>query len=251
VQPIVIVGGFMSFAMLYDGMRESLEALTGRRVLVVQTHSHDWLPSVSTWGWAYLLRKVERAVQQAVRESDTGKVTLIGHSAGGVLARLYLGPRPVWGQACRGLEHVDTLVTLGSPHANQGGLTRGGRMSRWVERHYPGAYFDGVAYASVAGKLTRGDDAGTPRERFAYKTYKQICGQGDAWGDGLIPVKSALLSGACQIVLDGVGHFNGFGGPWYGSRQVIPLWWQGAGGDHGCASTSDSDSSGDVVSRAR
>jgi pimeloyl-ACP methyl ester carboxylesterase len=251
VQPIVIVGGFMSFAMLYDGMRDALEALTGQPVFIVETHSYDWLPSVSTWGWVYLLGKVERAVRQAVRESDTGKVTLIGHSAGGVLARLYLSPQLLWGHAYRGLDDVDSLITLGSPHVNRGGLARGGRMSRWVERHYPGACFEGVAYISVAGKLMQGKRAGTPRERFAYGTYKQIGGKGDDWGDGMIPVKSALLSGACQIVLEGVGHFTGFGGPWYGSREVIPLWWQKVGGNHVRTSKSNSDGGGDAASRGK
>jgi len=48
---------------------------------------------------------------------------------------------------------------------------------------------------------------------------------GDVWGDGLIPVRSALLEGSRQIELDGVGHFVGFGGSWYGVPEVIARWW--------------------------
>ncbi len=50
-------------------------------------------------------------------------------------------------------------------------------------------------------------------------------GDGDVWGDGLVPVASALLRGSQQLTLDGVSHFTGFGGPWYGAIEVIPQWW--------------------------
>jgi pimeloyl-ACP methyl ester carboxylesterase len=224
-QPIVILGGFMSFAMLYWDMREALASATGQPVWVVETLGHDWLPGVTPVGWLRPLHKLDRTVRQAVSGSATGKVTLIGHSAGGVLARLYLSPRPFLGHAYRGLERVDGLITLGSPHHNRGGLTRGGVMSRWVEQRYPGAFFaPDVQYTSVAGKLTQGDPDGALHERWAYNNYERIGGKGDAWGDGLIPVESALLYGSHQLVLEGVSHFAGFGGTWYGSREVIPRW---------------------------
>lgn len=226
-QPIVIFGGFLSFAMLYRDMRNALASLTGQSVWIVETLGHDWLPSVTRMGWAYLLRKLDHTVRQAIRGSVTGKVTLIGHSAGGVLARLYLSPKPFLGYAYRGLDHVDHLITLGSPHHNQGGMTRGGAMSRWIEQRYPGAYFaPQVKYTSVAGRLIRGDPHGSLREQWVYDNYEKMSGDGTAWGDGLIPVESALLHGSNQLVLDGVSHFSGFGGPWYGDPEIIPLWWQ-------------------------
>ena len=226
-QPIVIFGGFLSFSMLYWEMRDALERITGQPVWIVETLGHDWLPSVTRVGWAYLLRKLDRTVQQALGKSATDKVTLIGHSAGVVLARLYLSPKPFLGHAYRGLDHVDHLVTLGSPHHNRGGLTRGGPTSRWVEQRYPGACFaPRVQYTSVAGKLTRGDPNGSRREQWAHDNYAKIGGDGAAWGDGLIPVDSALLHGSNQLVLNGVSHFSGFGGPWYGSPEIISLWWR-------------------------
>ena len=164
----------------------------------------------------------------AVRQSATGKVTLVGHSAGGVLARIYLSPKPFLGHAYRGLGHIHHLITLGSPHDNQRKSLHGGRMSRWVEKRYPGAYFaPRVKYTSVAGKLLRGNREGSLRERHAHVFYEEIIGSGDVWGDGLVPVASALLHGSQQIVLDGVSHFTGFGGPWYGAAEVIPQWWSG------------------------
>jgi pimeloyl-ACP methyl ester carboxylesterase len=226
-QPIVIFGGFLSADRVYFALRESLAALTGQQVSVVQTRSIDWLPSVSQVGWAVLLRKLDRAVRAAAQISATGKVTLIGHSAGGVLSRLYLSPRPFYGEAFRGYERVAHLITLGSPHHNRGGLTRGGYMSRWIEQHYPGAaYTPLVSYTAVAGQSLRGDARGTPRERMAYRTYRSISGRGNEWGDGLVPVSAALLRNARHITLPGVAHYSVFGSEWYGSESIIPLWWQ-------------------------
>ncbi len=233
-QPIVILGGFLSPGTVYAGMRQALAAHSGQPVSVVDTQVYDWLPSVSLAGWALLLMKLDRTVRRAAQDSATGKVTLVGHSAGGVLARIFLSPEPFLGRRYAGLERVVHLITLGSPHHNQGGLRRGGRMSRWADRHYPGAAFSPpVTYTSVAGKLSRGDPNGLPRAQWAGRVYREICGDGEAWGDGLVPVPSALLSGSGQIVLDGVSHYSIFGARWYGSPEVLPLWWDSAAGD-GC-----------------
>ena len=94
-QPVVIMGGFLSADRIYFAMRETLTALTGKHVSVVQTRSVDWLPSVSQAGWAVLLRKLDRAVRAAAQISDTGKITLIGHSAGGVFSSSLPEPAPV------------------------------------------------------------------------------------------------------------------------------------------------------------
>jgi pimeloyl-ACP methyl ester carboxylesterase len=226
-QPIVILGGFLSSPRLYLGMREFLAASTGEAVYIVGADTVDWFASISPLAWSYLLRKVDPVVNRASQGSKTGKVTLIGHSAGGLLARIFLSPEPFLGHVYRGLARVDHLVTLGSPHYNQRRWLHGGLMSRWVEERYPGSFFvPRVRYTSVAGKLVRGDRRGSLRARHAYRFYKHINGMGKSWGDGLVPVESALLQGSEHIVLDGVSHYNGFGGPWYGDKSVIPRWWQ-------------------------
>jgi len=222
MQPIVIFGGFLSFPGAYRGMHDTLAQITGQPVWIVEARSYDWIRTISRKGWTYLLRKLERAVHQAVRHSTTGKVTLVGHSAGGVMARLYLSPKPFLGHAYSGLDHVDHLITLGSPHYNQ----RGGQMRRWVDDQYPGAYFaPQVEYTSVAGKAIRGNRHGSFRERWAHRFYERLGGDGKAWGDGLVPAGSALLRESQQITLEGVSHFTGFGGPWYGTAEVVPQWW--------------------------
>lgn len=221
-QPIVIVGGFLSFPAVYRGMRQTLTEVSDEPVWVVQAFVHDWILAVAPAGWQRLLDGLQRTVRRALRDSSTGKVTLVGHSAGGIVARLYLSPEPFQGVAYCGLKHVDRVITLGSPHHSQ----RGTNTRQWVDDEYPGACFaPQVGYASVAGKAVRGAPHGSFRERLAYLFYERLCGEGNTWGDGLVPVESALLRGSRQIVLEGASHFTGFGGPWYGARGVVPRWW--------------------------
>jgi hypothetical protein len=99
-------------------------------------------------------------------------------------------------------------------------------MARWIERYAPGSAFSArVRYVSVAGKYIQGNAKGSPFGRFSYKVYKDICGEGEVWGDGITPVSSALLPGSQHITLDGVSHYSLSGEPWYGSDEVLPLWW--------------------------
>ena len=94
-QPIVILGGFASLDALYVGMRAAMARCTGQPVSIVPAWSLDWLPGVRPEHWKRILDTLGDTVQRAVGASPTGKVTLIGHSAGGVLARFYLSPEPL------------------------------------------------------------------------------------------------------------------------------------------------------------
>lgn len=249
VQPIVFIGGVLSFPAVYRGMRETLSELAGQPVWVVDVFIHDWIRTTKPAGWKRLLDKLQHTVRQALGDSTTGKVTIVGHSAGGVIARLYLSPDPFLGVAYGGLEHVACLITLGSPHYSH----RGTRMRQWVEETYPGAYFaPRVDHVSVAGKAVQGRRHGSFRERFAYVFYSRLAGDGNTSGDGLVPVASALLRGSRQIALDGVSHFTGFGGPWYGAAEIIPCWWPGdgpvTGADREPTAPAGRDGSGDTDS---
>jgi len=228
-QPIVIVGGILSFPTIYSRMRRTLARLTDRPVGIVEVHGYHWLRSLRPAGWVSILKRLDQAVRQAVSQSAGGKIMLVAHSAGGLVARLYLSPEPFLGQTYGGLEYVDGLITLSSPHHYQRRSIHGGWLPGWLEERYPGAYFaPQVNYTSVAGRLIRGNCHGTPRERLAYGLYKELGGDGQVWGDGVVPVSSALLRGSRHLVLEGVSHYAGFGGPWFGSAQVISRWWDSA-----------------------
>ncbi|KAJ9680109.1 hypothetical protein PVL29_019406 [Vitis rotundifolia] len=68
----------------------------------------------------------------------------------------------------------------------------------------------------------------TFRARFIGQGYKQVCGQADVWGDGVVPEASAHLEGALNVTLDGVYHSpvgsDDVSRPWYGSPAVVEQW---------------------------
>lgn len=212
----------MSYSNHYRGMQAHIEAITGRKVTIVKTRGFDWLPIMSIRGWIYLIRKLDDAVMRALNGSNGQEVIIMGHSIGGVLARIYLLDDPFPGEEFPGNKAVSHLVTLGSPHSNKGGLTRGGLLTRWIDKKYPeGTLTPNVKYTSIAGKYLRGVKTGSTREHWVYQNYKSICGRGDVWGDGLIPVECALLEGSQNIVLDNISHAQIFGNPWYGDKAPV------------------------------
>jgi len=223
----VVLGGFLSTPAVYRGMRQTLAALTGAPVLVANVRAADWLAAVTTRGWERILLELERTVDEAVAAGRGERVTLVGHSAGGVVGRLFLSPGPFRGRAYRGLEKVALLITLGSPHLS----VRGAPVRRWVDRTWPGAFFaPDVSYCAVGGRYLRGNAAGSARERGAYIVYRHLCDDGGQWGDGLVPVRSSRLEGARNLELDGVAHAPLGGARWYGSADVVREWFERAVG---------------------
>ncbi|PIN25163.1 hypothetical protein CDL12_02106 [Handroanthus impetiginosus] len=206
----------------------------------------------------WYFKRVEEAVDEAKELAQGSTLSLIGHSAGGWLARVYLQEF--------GLPDVSLLLTLGTPHlAPPKGVsgvidqTRG--LLDYVEKHCAKAvYTPELRYVCIAGRYIQGArllgssndhhsavvveinqpvgemtaaDASaaasdTLRARFVGQGYKQVCGQADVWGDGVVPEMSAHLEGALNISLDGVYH-SPVGSdddtrPWYGSPAVVERW---------------------------
>jgi pimeloyl-ACP methyl ester carboxylesterase len=221
VQPIVILGGFLITAEAYEPMRCWLEQRCGQPVRLVPADRLDWLLTIGTWGWRRLLDRTAAIVQELVSDSPTGKVTLIGHSSGGVMLRLFLGDEPFAGRRYNGAAFADRLFCLGSPHT----ALRATALRQLVDRRYPGAFFaDAVDYISVAGDLRPADGSATAR-RLAPGSYRAIAGNGELAGDGLVPVVSASLQGSRTLVLSGVAHAGAFGPCWYGTPEVVAQWW--------------------------
>ena len=114
-QPIVILGGFLITDEAYQPMRHWLEQRSGQPVQLVPANRLDWLLTVGAWGWRRLLDRTAALVQELASCSPTGKVTLIGHSSGGVMLRLFLGDEPFAGRRYNGAALADRLFCLGSP----------------------------------------------------------------------------------------------------------------------------------------
>jgi pimeloyl-ACP methyl ester carboxylesterase len=224
-QPCVIVGGMISAPGDYRPMADVLSGYIGQPVAVVNIQRHDWLGLSARAGWRWHLDRLDDVVRRAAASSPTSKITLVGHSVGGILGRLYLSRQPVLGRAYCGVEYVDHLITLGSPHNSRLATWLG----YWQEHRVPGAMFaPEVRYSAVGGAAIHGDLYGGWVQRHAHVSYRLLSGQGDTWGDGLVPLGLALLEGAVPISLDGVTHSPTTPAPWYGTPTVVRSWWRAA-----------------------
>jgi len=124
--PVVILGGSFATPRDYWEMRPALEKLTRQPVSIVPVTRLDWALGLTGFGWARILKKLDRTVRRTLAETGAAKVVLVGHSSGGVIGRLYLSPRPFRGRVYAGRDVVCRLITLGSPHLNRRGSAGAG-----------------------------------------------------------------------------------------------------------------------------
>ena len=313
--PVLIIPGFLSSASEYEGMADALRRFDASAdVSVVPLETKDWYPTLAGGDFRAILDKVDRAATEALRASGSppeGKtLRVVGHSAGGWLARTWLGSSPYMGRVYGGAKKTRVLLTLGTPHYSlerypfgrvseklfadpeaRAGFEREAVLfsqlrkkkklddddddaaraeSPWTASRalestlaltnfrYPGAFEAGVRYVSVCG---RGVVGATPRRflrtvaeslrrRFtdgneafvsegapatlasvgAGVSYAASCGSCDGVdGDGVTPLRSAMLRGATEIVLEGVTHKakptrDESGDAWYGAAPVVRTW---------------------------
>jgi len=261
---------------------------TSSRIRVVPLRRTDWLqvfwkgafdwqfwnssaaPTRPAFRW--YLERVSDAVDELVRDIERGggegsdggttKVVLLGHSAGGWLARAAMGFGTSGGggdttsdmAATAGTgndgddddgipsfhfpnkDRVVGIVTLGTPHLPPPptvmDMTRG--ALRITNERFPGAHFgDSIFYLTVCGEAVRGSKRErrsnnpfepTTLDGFAYDSYEVVCGAGDEMGDGVVPTCAAHLDGATQLTLPGVLHSINAPDNWYGSDAVVDSW---------------------------
>jgi pimeloyl-ACP methyl ester carboxylesterase len=232
-EAIVLIGGHNSLWPVYLKTARDLEDVSGLPAIGVPLMPWDWWTARQASDASHLLRKLEETVVWARRKLLADRFILVGHSAGGVIARLYLSEQAVWGQVYAGVQHVTALITLGSPHCSDRGTATGWYLTDEANRLVPGTpYADRVRYRAVAGQYLQGHQDGNYLEQRAFRTYRFFAGQGDLWGDGTVPVPSARLEGAETVVLEGIAHSRKFARDWYGgSAAVIRRWWPERAGD--------------------
>lgn len=226
-QAIIIIGGYNSLWPFYLKMARDLEDLTSLQAVAVPLMPWHWWASRRAEDATDLLHQLDETVAWARRRFQADRFILVGHSAGGLLARLYLHEGPVWGHVYGGVEHVSTAFTLGSPHCSKTGQNTGWFLSDEANRLVPGTPYAGrIRYQAVAGRYMQGRQKGNHKERRAFRFYRFFAGQGDAWGDGIVPVQCARLEGAETLVMEGVAHSRKLGRDWYGgSKAIIRGWW--------------------------
>jgi hypothetical protein len=249
----------------------------------------DMPPTNPSFRW--YLQKIYHEVNQIVttqvqengRNEKDVKVVLLGHSAGGWLARAAVGygvlagtdntseneEKSRWSgwrnlfkwdqeesqvsekdsmqrrdeikqeearEQQLALTHIAGIVTLGAPHipppAGVMDMTRG--ALRITHERFPGAFHHpDIFYITVAGNAVRGVQQQrksvlepTSLPGFAYESYLQVSGDGNVWGDGVVPTEFAHLKdiNAIEIELDGVAHSITSPDSWYGADGIIDQW---------------------------
>ena len=222
-QPVVILGGFLITEEAYQPMADWLinQGVTDAKVVPVTRY--DWLLTSWGFGWRRVLDRVAEHVQLLQSTSPTGRVTLIGHSSGGVMLRLYLSDQPFQGRTYGGASRCDRLISLGSPHQ----AIRATPLRAMVDRSCPGCHEPGVDYVAIAGELNLNSiTASVFSRRSAKGSYRRISGSVDVSGDGLVPVDSALLCGARYLVQSDTAHGGLFGTTTYFSPARLEAWWR-------------------------
>lgn len=225
--PTIILPGYLAGAESYRGMEQGLHDL-GIAAITVPLRRRDWLPTLGGRSMLPILGQLDQTVKRVIAETGSDRINLVGHSAGGWIARIYLGGKSYSvhpgdaGKVClwEAYPLIKTLVTLGTPHISQERWTK--RNLDFVKTNYPGAFYPSVRYVCVAGKAVYGQR--NWQGWFTYSSYELTCGLGECWGDGVTPVEAAHLEGAENLTLAGVMHSPRPGVTWYGSPEPLQTW---------------------------
>jgi pimeloyl-ACP methyl ester carboxylesterase len=191
-------------------------------------------------GYGWYLRRVNAELQRVREATGAERVALVGHSAGGWLARAYVGDAAYGAADGAPVPGVSAVLSLGTPHLPPPpgvfDVTRGALS--WLNARLPGSHFKGagVRYVSVAGRTVRARaTAEAGPVKYATTSYGALLGEAEGVvGDAVVPLDCALLPGAKQLVLDGVWHSMSKVGTfdeasnvvWYGSDAVCDWWLQ-------------------------
>jgi len=232
---VVIVGGFLTEAWQYRPMRARLLAAGAARVALAPIHLPDWA-AVGLAGMGPLLLRGARAVREARRSSPL-PVMVVGHSLGGIIARLATCETPLDGRVAAVADDIGCLVTLGTPHAFDPRIPWRHAAVRAVEHldaYCPGARFaPRTGYLTVCSTMAPAVRRAPTRNAFHLfnRLLRDLVGEtpGVA-GDGLIGGDRCRLDGAGHVELDDVLHGVVYG-PWYGDDRAIERWWPVAVGE--------------------
>jgi len=217
--PNIILAGYLAGASDYMPIAKQLQD-KNLHATVVPLKWWDWTTTLGGRSIAPILEKLDQTINLELEKTGASKVNIIAHSAGGWLARIYLGDSPYYEKIWSARSKVAKLICLGTPQRSLEPWAV--RNLGFVNDNYPHAFYDDIEYICIVGKSVQGKKS-TPQKWLAYSSYELTCGQGDAWGDGIIPIASAYLDGATNIAIDGVYH-SPRSGKWYGSPEAIDIW---------------------------
>ena len=228
---VLIIGGFATVPPNYIGLRRRLLRRGAARVDIAPLWTPDWLLAGMV-GFGPIMRRAARAIAATYGAGGRRAIIVVGHSAGGIVARLAMSDRPFNGRVAGVSPAVGCLVTLGTPHGlsalNNSYRHAGHEAVAFLERESPGAYFaPRTGYLTVGGMVESAPPT-SPPGRFVAELFRMMVGDANSQrGDGVVPARVAHLEGARQMTLSGVGH-GMIGSPWYGDDQIVDAWWPAA-----------------------
>jgi len=235
----VILPGFLAGASKYEGFAATL-ANRGRfaSVDILPIQQLQWIPTLFGASFRFYLEALEAAL---TRPDGSRPVVLVGHSAGGWLARLYLGlsreGRVYDGRAYTPPSpQILTLVTLGTPHYS----TEKYPFGRFSERRrgedpslpphvaasslqltnflYDDPAALGCEVVSVCGVGVLGEEGNDAGMAYTFNGC-----DAKSLGDGVTPLPIAVARGSRDVVQVDCTH--GAGQPkWYGSEEGVDQW---------------------------
>lgn len=225
---VLICGGFATVPLNYWPLRRRLLARGAARVDIANLWTPDWVIAAML-GFGPILRRTGRAIARTYRAGGGRPIIVVGHSAGGIAARLAMADKPFNGRLADVADAVGCLVTLGTPH----GLARlpnryqhaGHAAAAFLDRVTPGAYFaPRTSYLSVGARTPGAEFPGlggvAANEFFSIAVGDET----QALGDGIVPFSAVHLEGAEQLTLNDVRH-GMIGAPWYGDDAILDRWW--------------------------
>lgn len=222
-EPVVIVGGFMSSPRDYMFWQTMLaSAKYGIASRATNIGRRIWLRTRQS-NYGYQINALDYAVEQVRRDTDAEKVWLVCHSAGGLIARLWMGDYQFDEAPCNGHQYVRGVVFLGSPYNSQEPHAQEG--VKFANQHYPGAYYSDIKYLSLIGRSVFGQANGSIAQRIAYSSYRKLDPEHpNQWGDGVVTLGAAHVPGAANFMLENVYHLDLPRNRGYGSREVVDFW---------------------------
>ena len=180
VDVVVLVHGFLATAGVFGPLEEKL-----RKAGVEHIVSFTYHPFRSPVSLAEELRELCDALPPRAR------LHLIGHSLGGVVARLYV-------EALGGIERVTQTISLASPF---GGVPAAARMTGTLGRLLPVPVWKPLV-AQLSAMQPEGPVLRLAQRRSQAVRHTSMV----AADDMLVPLASAALPGDDLIVFEGVGH---------------------------------------------
>lgn len=233
---MLIVGGFLTEPVLYRALRDRLLERDAASVGVAPIHVVDWA-AAGIAGLGPLLVRTGLTVRRTHRRTGGRPILVVGHSGGGILARLALSPVAYDGRIAAVGDAVGAVVTLGTPHGLHAAQLRwrhpGARAAAFLAQVDASTPSGSIASDRRTPVVTVGSTAvpalssrhAPVAARLANLPFRLVAGPiGPSGGDGIVGVDLAHLPGARQVTLADATHGT-FGPRWYGDAAVIDRWW--------------------------